>query len=172
MRLHLHPLSHAVRPLDLQRDYLRTAGDLFRSQKVREMKSFVQHGGVSCFEHCLYVSFVSYRICRALGLDSRAAARGGLLHDFFLYDWHKGHSYHGLHAFEHPKIALRNAEVLFPLSARERDIIRKHMWPLCLAPPRYAESFVVMLADKYCALAETFRLKRKLFRVKDKRKKL
>ena len=37
----------------------------------------------------------------------------------------------------------------------ERDMIKKHMFPLNPAPPRFKETAVLCLADKYCALRET-----------------
>jgi uncharacterized protein len=40
----------------------------------------------------------------------------------------------------------------------EKDIIEKHMWPLTLRLPRYKESYVVLMVDKYCALTETLNL--------------
>lgn len=44
----------------------------------------------------------------------------------------------------------------FDLSERECDIISKHMFPLTLVPPMHRESWIVSMADKYCALRETF----------------
>lgn len=137
-----------------EEDYEKCIRDLIRHERVGSMRNFIQHGGINCLEHSLYVSYSSYRICRRLGLDYRSAARGGLLHDFFLYDWHTGKPHKGLHGFIHPYIALQNAKRYFDLNDREKDIIRKHMWPLTLSLPRYRESFVVLLADKYCAAME------------------
>lgn len=34
-------------------------------------------------------------------------------------------------------------------------MIKKHMFPLNPAPPRFKETAVLCLADKYCALRET-----------------
>lgn len=139
----------------IYREYQQSVGDLLRNPRVRSMRKYPQHGIVSCFQHCHRVSFVSYRVCRRLGLDGRSAARGGLLHDMFLYDWHKKSPYPQPHAFHHPEVALQNARLSVPLTPREEDIIRKHMWPLTPALPRYRESLVVSLTDKYCALCET-----------------
>ena len=36
----------------------------------------------------------------------------------------------------------------------ERDVIRKHMFPLNPALPRYRETVIVTLADKVCAVQE------------------
>ena len=70
----------------------------------------------------------------------------GMLHDLFLYDWRhskKKLNLEGLHAFVHPKIALRNASELFLLNDKEKDIILKHMWPVTFfSLPKYRESYI------------------------------
>ena len=79
----------------------------------------------------------------------------GMLHDLFLYDWRKPQdNVDGFHAIEHPKIALKNAEKLFDLNKKEKDIILKHMWPLCSHMPRYKETFIITITDKLSALYE------------------
>ncbi len=137
-------------------EYLDCINDLINHQMVRSMKNYIQHSDIDCLEHSLYVSYSSYLICRKMGLDYRSAARGGLLHDFFLYDWHAEKPYKGLHGFIHPRIALRNADEYFHLNERERNVISRHMWPLTFNPPKYKEAYVVAAADKYCALMEIF----------------
>lgn len=119
------------------------------------MENFTQHRDVTCLAHSLFVSYTAYCVCKRLGLDSRSAARGGLLHDFFLYDWHDKNAQRKFHGFTHPRTALINADKYFSLNNVEREIIRKHMWPLTIIPPIHAESYVVLLADKYCAFMET-----------------
>ena len=140
--------------------YLAEVQDLLQSPTVREMQYYPQHGTTSCLEHCLAVSYFSYRTCRRLGYNARAAARAGLLHDMFLYDWHTYRPAKGelLHGFTHARRALENAERAFSLTALERDIILHHMWPLTLLPPRHKESYIVLLHDKSCSLRETLRL--------------
>ena len=51
-----------------------------------------------------------------------------------------------------------NADRDFGLNEVEKDIISKHMFPLTIMPPRYRESVLVTLADKWCALCETFKV--------------
>lgn len=48
-----------------------------------------------------------------------------------------------------------NAMQEFELSEVEKDIIRKHMFPLTLIPPRYRETWIVCLVDKICSVKET-----------------
>lgn len=144
-------------PADFCEEYLDCISDFMENEEVRSMKRYNQHRGVDCLEHCLNVSIQSFRICKKLGLDYRAAARGGLLHDFFLYDWHTENPHGGLHAFTHPNTAARNADKHFILSKREQDVIKKHMWPLTPSLPRYPETFVVIVVDKFFCVSEAFR---------------
>lgn len=62
------------------------------------------------------------------------------------------------HTFRHPKLSLKNAEKEFTLNKIERDIILKHMFPLCAKLPKYRESFIITLADKCCAASEIWHL--------------
>lgn len=142
---------------ELSSDYLACVSGIIEHEDVRSMKQYNQHRGVDCLRHSLNVSYYSYLICRKLKLDYRSAARGGLLHDFFLYDWHNGNPHGGLHAFRHPKIASMNAGKTFALNPREQDVIKKHMWPLTLSMPKYPETFIVVLVDKYFCIREAFK---------------
>jgi uncharacterized protein len=128
--------------------------DLIQSPVVQAMEEIPQHVNVNCLDHSIYVSYVSFLISRFFGLDFQASARGGLLHDLFLYDWRKEKNRKKYHLFSHPEAALDNATATFELCDKEKDIIKKHMWPLTFKLPKYKESFVVGCADKICALAE------------------
>ena len=79
-----------------------------------------------------------------------------MLHDFYFYNW-RNKNVEGqkkFHAMRHPNIALTNAEEVFDLNDLERDIIKKHMWPMTVVLPSYLESYIVTLVDKYCATVE------------------
>jgi uncharacterized protein len=142
-------------------EYKKCIGDLLQNEIVCSMKKFIQHNNVTCLEHSICVSYYSFFICKRLGLDYRSAARGGLLHDFFLYDWHITKPVKGLHGFTHPNTALENANKYFYLNEIEKDIIEKHMWPLTAKLPKYKESFIVSFVDKYCALMEILKINSK-----------
>ncbi len=143
--------------------YKNCISDLIDAPIVQTMNNFTQHSIVTTLEHCLFVSYISFIICKFLGLNYYAAARGGLLHDLFLYDWHNEQHRGKLHGFTHPKTALNNANIHFELSAMEQDIIKKHMWPLTIRLPRYKESYIVSLADKFCCIFEVLGLYRMIW---------
>lgn len=133
--------------------------DLLLDTTVLQMKNYTQHGKISCFIHCYYVAYYTYVVCKKLHLDYISAARGAMLHDLFLYDWHTSSpadvNEKGLHAWAHPKIALKNACQTFNLNEIEKDIILNHMWPLTLRPPKTKEAFIVSCMDKFSATVET-----------------
>ena len=143
--------------------FLDCVSDLLDSEAVRSMRSIPHHPGVNCYEHSVFVSYVAFRLARHWGLDYRAAARGGLLHDLYLYDSRDHSNYEGNQCFAHPKAALKNATALCgSLSPKEENIIISHMWPLARRRPRYGEAYVVNLADKACATMEVMRIWRRM----------
>ena len=128
--------------------------DILENDVVQSLHSFKHHYGSNRFEHSLSVAYYSYKLCNFLGLDYISVARAGLLHDLFLYDCQNPETRAKFHMWKHPKIALANAEKLFILNNKEKDIILKHMWPTTFVPPKYLESFLVSCVDKYCAFME------------------
>lgn len=154
---HRRLLDAAQSRRPLEGEYKAAVADILADAEFKKLKLYHHHSS-SIYAHACGVSYLSYKICKQLDLDWRSAARGGLLHDFFLYDW-RHHDLPELdrrkfHGLEHPKIALNNAQARFRLNAVERDCIVKHMWPLTPLPPRHIESLVVSMADKYLASKE------------------
>ena len=90
--------------------YLDCVGELLASPQVQAMRHIHHHPGVSCYEHCVFVSYTAFRLAEKWGGDRRAAARAGLLHDLYLYDPKSLPSYR--QCFVHPVAALRNARAL------------------------------------------------------------
>lgn len=135
-------------------------GNLFETDSVQEMRNIKHHLNLTCLDHSLFVAYVSFRICKFMKWDFRSAARGGLLHDLFLYDWRREQNREGWHGTAHPKVALKNAEELCEnqeleqLNHKEKDIIVSHMWPLTRGMPAHKESMVICMVDKVCAIAE------------------
>ena len=68
------------------RSFLDCVDDLLFDERVRSMREIPHHPGCNCYEHSVFVSYVAFRLARRWGLDYRMAARGGLLHDLYLYN--------------------------------------------------------------------------------------
>lgn len=141
-----------------RRKFVAIASPLLEHPSVIKLKDINHHLGKSRFDHVLEVSWRSFLITESLSLDSEATVRGALLHDLFYYDWlHEGPRLHG---FRHHNIALENARKITPLSKKEEDIIKKHMWPLTVIPPRYTESLIVSIVDTICSARDYICLKK------------
>lgn len=128
------------------------------NSSFNESKKYIQHGNTSIYRHSIMVARKSCQIASKFNIkvSYNEMVRGALLHDYFLYDWHdKEHKHRRPHGFFHPSAALKNAMRDFVLTDIEKDIIKKHMFPLTPVPPVYAESLIVCIADKICSAGET-----------------
>ncbi len=153
----LIPMSDMKRSLR-EREFLSLTRELLDSKQVRMMGRWKHHGPVTTLDHSLFVAFSTYRVARLLHLDVRAAVRGALLHDLYLYDSKDKSAHPGNQCFDHPRFAARNAAALTALTPKERNIILSHMWPLGGALPRSLEAWMVDLVDTICAGLELSRI--------------
>lgn len=147
-------------------EFKKLLAEFHDHEKIREMENYPAHGVVSTYHHSVRVAAVSFMINRRYHLraDERSLVRGAMLHDFYLYDWHKkeGRKLRDLHGFSHPVSALQNAREHFRLNRREENIIRSHMWPLTLLHvPSCREAVIVCIADKICSGQETLFYRKK-----------
>lgn len=133
---------------------------IYTNSRLKNSLYFIQHGTTSVCQHSIAVAYLSCCLAEKLRIpvDWYVLIRGALLHDYFLYDWHEKDPNHRLHGFTHPKKALKNAMLDFPLSSKEQNLILRHMFPLTPIPPICREGWIVCLADKLCSVWETARL--------------
>lgn len=146
----------------IQKQIQNAAPDILSSRNFRRTREHIQHGNVTVNSHVMNVARYSLALSERLHIRccQRELVRGALLHDYFLYDWHRPDPEHPhkLHGFYHPGTALRNALKEYRLTNREKDIIKNHMWPLTIKPPCCREAWIVTAADKWCSLMETIHL--------------
>lgn len=142
------------------KDFWLLTEELLSDRRVQRMNSFIQHGRVTTYRHCVAVALLCYAFSRRspIRIDNSLLLRAAILHDYYLYDWHTHND--RLHGFHHPSIAAKNARKDFCISQKEADMIRSHMWPLTLlAVPRSREALLLCLADKICSSYETVMLR-------------
>ena len=129
--------------------------DIKENETVNLMKNYRQHFNTSCYEHCYNASYYCFLIAKKLHWDYISVARAAMLHDLFLYDWRKrSNNRKRFHAFRHGNIACQNACKLFDLTEKEKNIIKRHMFPVTPIPPNSKEGLLLTLIDKYCGLIE------------------
>ncbi|MDE7362786.1 MAG: HAD family hydrolase [Oscillospiraceae bacterium] len=135
-------------------EYYSCVSDLLSDKSVLSLGGFRHHCGTTRLQHSLNVSYYNFLLCRFFRLNSRAAARGGLLHDLFFYDRHTHERVANSHPAEHANIAFYNAAEMFGVDELEGEMIVNHMWPMTPHLPRHLETFMITLVDKFCAVAE------------------
>lgn len=132
--------------------------DILSSKTYLKELDFKQHGTTSTYTHSLAVTYTSIVLAKRMKMkiNMTSLIRGALLHDYFLYDWHKKNKWHSFHGYTHAARALSNASRDYPINDTEARIIRSHMFPLNLTKvPSCKEAWIVCMADKICATAET-----------------
>ena len=115
---------------------LEEKGNLAREKKA------IQHGSTTVYEHSVGVAGASLMLAEIfhIKVNEKALVRGALLHDYFLYDWHEKDDAHKWHGFHHANTAWKNAMRDLPdLNEVEQDMIRCHMFPLNVVPPKYKD---------------------------------
>ena len=152
-------MGHLLTRTQIQRLVAKHGREVIEHRHMQIERCCYQHGNVTTFEHSVRVACLAVWMADRAHLwyrvDLKSLIRAALLHDYFLYDWHEKNAGHRFHGFTHPATALKNAQEDFMLTPVEKDIIARHMFPLCPIPPRCREAWLVCAADKYCALLET-----------------
>lgn len=129
------------------------------NEYILSMKKYIQHGKTNTYQHSMNVANLSYKISKflKLNINMEDMLTGAILHDFYLYDWHKRSLKNGLHGYNHSKIALDNANKHFNINKKIQNIVLSHMWPLNITKlPLSKEAWIVCLSDKICSIKETF----------------
>ena len=125
--------------------------------KLRE----INHHGINRYDHSYRVSHYTYTITKALHLNYEEATRAALLHDFFTDEVEEENKLNKL--IKHPEYAVENSKKYFDISELQEDIIKSHMFPIGKNVPKYAESWVVDIADDVAAVYEKcFTLRKEL----------
>jgi len=147
-----------------EKQFMELIKDYYKSDVIKQMDNYIQHGTTTTLEHCENVAWISYLINKELNLnaDEKELIEAAMLHDLYFYDWHDGDPARKTHGFDHSDIACDNAVKYFGISEKEQEVIRSHMWPLNITKiPKSKEALIICFADKYCALIETVRLNKR-----------
>lgn len=156
-------------------DYNMIISDLIANEAVLKLDTIIHHHVSTRLQHSLRVSYVAYVNAKFMGLDYKACARAGLLHDLFYFrpkdvNFKRGSKY------IHPRIALYNARKLTDINDTEADIIVHHMWltgtSTAFDRPHTKEGRLVSMIDKQVAQFEFKMLMKSKWNCRDKWKDL
>ena len=135
-------------------EYIDIVRDIINNEEFLKLK-FYRHHDNTRLDHCLKVSYNVYKLAKKFNLDYKAAARAGLLHDFFYGDLRYINVIERKYMLNaHPYFAYYNASKMFKLNDKEKNMILSHMFPISYEVPRYKESILLDLVDDLEALKE------------------
>ena len=135
----------------LDKEFLEIVQPILDLEEFNNTK-FQRHHGITRYDHSMNVAYITYVVTKNLKLNYKEATFAALIHDFFNDEVKDENGYKRL--VDHPKHALINAMRYFELTDLQKDIIAKHMFPVTLTPPKYKESVLVSLIDKYSSINE------------------
>ena len=132
------------------------ATDILNHELFLQTKRIFSHGAISIYEHSVAVAERAYAMAEDdPRIDKRTVVRAGLLHDFFLYEWHIPGLRYLKHGWCHADIAAKKAREVFAITDHEASCIKTHMWPWTLFRlPKSREAWAISLADKIVSIKE------------------
>lgn len=146
---------------DEEKAFAIIADKYINNKDVLKLKDYCAHGKISVYEHSINVAKTAFKLNRKLKMnaDDNTIVIGGILHDFYLYDWHNASiktSLFKMHGYTHAKVACDNASKYFDIDDNIKEAISCHMWPLNITSiPKHKESILICIADKIVASKET-----------------
>ena len=143
-----------MRKIYKDEEYIIYVKDILDNNEYKKLKNY-KHHGITRYDHCIRVSYNSYKIAKKLKLSSLEVERAGLLHDFFLVNNQKISKFDRFKVlFTHPKLALEKSKNQFILNKKEMNIIKSHMFPFGFTFPEYKESILVNIVDNISFIYE------------------
>lgn len=148
--------------IDPEKRSLTLEEDILSSDRFHKAWNIRHHYSTSVAVHSERTAEYAMRICswlkrHSVRINEEDVMRACLLHDIGMTDDKVSHSISFRKAYLHPVRSEQIAKDEFHANAVQCNAIRRHMWPICVIPPRYKEGWIVIAADKLCSLREVFR---------------
>ena len=150
------------------REFTALVRDILHTEEFRRMKRYRHHKNSTLYDHSVKVAFLCYkyhkkhpRMAKRISLEE--LTRAAILHDYYLYDLHGSGEKHKRHWVAHPKTALANALSKYPsLTGAQQDMIKNHMFPLTLTPPKTEAGWLISVCDKIAAVHDRYKKRQKM----------
>lgn len=139
----------------MQQEFLDIIYPYITNETYQQLLQY-KHHNTTRLNHLYNVAVYSYIIGRKLDImcdvDFEALLIGALLHDFHFVRKGEYKLYHCRNT--HGMIASKNAQNVFHIGAKERNIIESHMFPMVKIVPMSKEAWIVSFSDKLSAVME------------------
>ena len=135
------------------------AKDIIRSKRFQSGRRIPHHKDVSVARHALAAAQIGAKMCDKLKKVGIQVSKEDvidtcLLHDIGMTEEKVFKSPSFIKAYTHPEEGARIAKEEYGANEVQCDAIRRHMWPICIVPPKHPEGWLVIGADKLAAWRE------------------
>ena len=132
--------------------------DILGSDRYERAET-IRHHNTSVAVHSRKTAEYGERICRWLKrrgvrISEEDVVRACLLHDIGMTEQNVHETVSWKKAYLHPQKGEQIAKTEYRANEIQRNAIRRHMWPICIIPPKYKEGWVVVAADKCSSIWE------------------
>ena len=133
--------------------------DILASERFQQAYGVTHHYKSNVAEHSLHVAGEACRIAgwlnrHGFSISYEDVVRGSLLHDIGMTDSRVAECRPWRKAYAHPRRGTDIAGSEYRENAVVQNTIRRHMWPICVIPPRHISGWIVVAADKICSIRE------------------
>ncbi len=136
-------------------EFYQIIEDIIKNKKFINLKEDMHHG-ITRLDHSLSVAKTAYFLSTKLKMKNYVdVTRAALLHDFYNNEDLNGKAI----IIKHPQVAALNATKIFNINDIQINAIKAHMFPLGVVLPKYKESWLVNIADKFVATYECIKYK-------------
>ncbi len=133
--------------------------NVINSERFQAAWKIPHHRKLNVAEHSINVAKESVRIAtwlkrHGMNVNIEDAVCGSLLHDIGMTEKQIFRSPSWKKAYTHPDRGAIVARDEYRANAIQENIIRRHMWPICVIPPKHKEGWIVVAADKISSVKE------------------
>lgn len=145
------------------RELLPECEDILSSGRFQKAKRVRHHKKFNVAAHSMQTAVYGARLCGWLNrhgakIDKRDVIRACLLHDIGMTEDQVHDSVQYRKAFAHPKKSVEIAAAEYGANEVQLDAVRRHMWPICVIPPKHVAGWLVVAADKMASCKEVLRM--------------
>ena len=152
-------MTKQEREEELLQSVQELGAEIIDSERFRAAGAIPHHLAGNVAQHSLNVAKESCRIAEWLNrhgaqVDVKDAVCGSLLHDIGMTEREVFRSPSWKKAYSHPERGASVAREEYRVNAVQEDAVRRHMWPICVVPPKHTVGWIVSAADKICSIRE------------------
>ena len=148
-----------IRSRQERREALARWADIRRSKRFQKAENIQHHKETNVAAHSEETAMYGKRICGWLkrhhvDVSEEDVVQACLLHDIGMTDDDISDCSSWKKAYRHPERGEEIARNEYNANEKQCNAIRRHMWPICVIPPKSIEGWVVIAADKFCSVHE------------------